>query len=337
MHEVWTKGLVNYALKRGGSIHPLIIDSHETGGTGLMNPSVFVDGEKVLINVRHTNYTLYHSENGKFPHQYGSLQYIHPEDDITLRTNNFICHLDEDLSVEQSFKVDMKLDEKPLWHFIGLEDARLFRWDNRLFLCGVRRDHLDAKGKGRMDISEIEFDGSNYIEKTRNHIPAPAPNNTYCEKNWMPVMDMPFRWVKWCNPTEVVRYDPDTLETVTETLDGSKVYDLKRDLRGGSQVVSVGDRRIAITHEVSLYNDLTGRKDGRYFHRVVVWDKDWNIIHTTSDFSFMSGGIEFCTGLAFHKGNALLSFGYQDNAAYILKLPEDVFFDFVKNGVRREL
>ena len=32
------------------------------------------------------------------------------------------------------------MDEKPLWTFIGLEDARMVQWSNKYFLCGVRRD-----------------------------------------------------------------------------------------------------------------------------------------------------------------------------------------------------
>ena len=54
------------AIEQGGSIHPLIIDPKLTGGLGLMNPSVFVDGDKVMVNLRSVNYTFYHSEEKLF-------------------------------------------------------------------------------------------------------------------------------------------------------------------------------------------------------------------------------------------------------------------------------
>lgn len=331
--DIKQRGLVNYALKNGGSIHPLLVDPKETDGNGLMNPSVFIDDDgKILVNIRHINYTLYHSEGKDYPHQWGPLQYVHPEDDLTLRTNNFIAELNSDFTTKSVSKVNMKLDKKPIWHFIGLEDARLFRWDGKLYICGVRRDHIDSKGKGRMDLSELVFNGSEYEEVSRHSIPAPPPNTSYCEKNWMPILNQPFHWVKWCNPTEIVKFDIEQGETETVHCDHSKTYQFPRDIRGGSQVVEWQNHYIAVTHEVNLYRDGLGRKDGKYLQRIIVWDKDWNIVKHTDDFSFMKGEIEFVTGLAFHKGNALLSFGFQDNAAFLLSIPEQVFEQIVMRG-----
>jgi hypothetical protein len=97
-------GLVNYALDHGGKLLPLLINSEISAGTGLMNPSVLVDNNRILVNLRHVNYTLYHSEGKIFHHQYGPLQYLHPEDDITLRTTNFILELDENLNLTNAQK-----------------------------------------------------------------------------------------------------------------------------------------------------------------------------------------------------------------------------------------
>ena len=333
MNEVKANGLVSYALKNGGLIRPLIVPNKDTDGTGLMNPSVFIDNGKILVNLRHVNYTIYHSENKKFPHQWGPLLYLHPEDDLTLRTNNFILELDDSLNIKNHYKVDMKFNKEPLWNFVGLEDARLFRWEGKLYLCGVRRDHLDATGRGRMDLSEIDFDGNTYYEVSRKSIPAPGANDSYCEKNWMPILDQPNRFIKWCNPTEIVEFDQLNGTCKTVVLDENKKYQFPRDLRGGSQVVNWGDYYIAITHEVNLFRDTFGRKDGKYIHRIVVWDKNWNIIHSTDEFSFMKGDIEFVTGLAFKDNDVLITFGFQDNAAYILRMPKDAFANFVLNNV----
>jgi len=60
-----------------------------------------------------------------------------------------------------------------------------------------------------------------------------------------------------------------------------------------------------------------------------MWDEEWKIAKTTKDFSFMNGQIEFATGMAFYQGNVLISFGFQDNAAYLLVIPEKVFANFV--------
>jgi hypothetical protein len=43
----------------------------------------------------------------------------------------------------------------------------------------------------------------------------------------------------------------------------------------------------------------------------------------------MGGHVEFCVGLAQKGSDFLMSFGFQDNVAYLLKFPEKVFEDFI--------
>lgn len=341
MHDLRHHGLVHYALKRGGSIHPITLPKELTGETGIMNPSIFQYEGRILLNVRHVNYTLYHSEGKKFPHTWGPLQYLHPENDISLTTYNIMTELDADLNVVHAGRIDTsELDTEPVWNFIGLEDGRLFSWDNRLFLCGVRRDCYNSDGKGRMEMQEIEFIDGQWKEVARHPIPAPGDDGTYCEKNWMPVIDMPWHFVKWCNPAEVVKFDSVAGTTETVILDEDKYIPLQRDLRGGTQVYPIGDgNHMTLTHEVDLNKDFFGRKDGHYNHRVLIWDKDWNLTKYTKDFHFLGTqidpttgdeyNIEFATGMTFLNGNIIIAFGYQDNGTFLLKMPEDVFFDFV--------
>lgn len=325
--------LVKYVVENGGSIHPLLIPANLTDGTGLMNPSVFVDGDQILVNIRHINYTLYHSEEKKFPHPWGPLQYLHPEDDLTLRTNNYLCHLDENLNITRFDHVNTSmLDVAPLWSFIGLEDARLFKWEEKFYLCGVRRDTTD-NGQGRMELSEIVIEERGVREISRMRIPAPGPDDSYCEKNWMPIVDWPYHFVKWTNPTDIVKIDINTGLLERVICDESKTVPVWADLRGSSQVIPFGDQHLTITHEVNLFNSEIGRKDGRYRHRFVIWDKDWNIVRYTDSFAFMTGEIEFCCGAAFYRDSLLVSFGFQDNCAYILRIPLPLFYKLLDTGV----
>jgi hypothetical protein len=36
--------------------------------------------------------------------------------------------------------------------------------------------------------------------------------------------------------------------------------------------------------------------------------------------------------MVFLDGNVIIAFGYQDNGTFLLKMPEELFFDFVKRG-----
>ena len=321
--------LAEYVIKSGGDIFPLILPATITDGTGLMNPSVLVIDDKVIVNIRHVNYTFYHSEAKLFQHPWGPLTYIHPENDMHLRTTNYYCELDSNFEIVRYNKIDTSNFDtyEPMWDFVGLEDARLVKWHEKLYITGVRRD-TTTNGVGRMELSEIVVESNRVVEVSRFRIPPPKDPNSYCEKNWMPILDLPYHYVKWTNPTEIVQIDPATQISTTVHL-GNSVY-IPRDLRGGSQVITLDDYYITLTHEVDLFKSEVGRKDALYRHRFVIWDKSWNFVKITKDFSLMGAHVEFAVGMCLHKDDILITFGYQDNAAFLMKLSIDVLRDFIE-------
>jgi len=318
---------VNMALENGGKIEPLILPAEESKGLGLCNPSVYIHNNKILLNLRQLNYVLFHAEMNRHEHIWGPLCYLNPENDIKLRTTNYLCYLDDDLQMTKYIKVDTTgFDREPLWEFIGLEDARLFVWDEKMFLCGVRRD-TTTHGEGRMELSEIIIKDDSVTEISRTRMPAPGKNDSYCEKNWMPILDQPYHWVKWSNPTEVVKFDPVSKTTVTTKL--GQYYPLERDLRGASQVIPFLDGYLTLTHETYLHRSERDLKNATYRHRFIFWDKNFNVVKFSKEFSFMGAKIEFCCGMAEYNGNILITFGYQDNAAFIMQAPTNFIIDFI--------
>lgn len=311
-------------LDNGGDLVPLILPYEIVKATGIFNPSIYYDSyqQKLLVNIRHCQYTLYHSEKEIFECQWGPLSYLNPENDITLTTNNYLCELDQKtLELTKYVKIDTSLlDVKPIWEFVGLEDARIVRWNDKLYAIGVRRD-TTTHGQGRMEFSEIEYTDYKAREISRHRIAAPPPDTSYCEKNWVPIIDSPFHMVKWSNPTEIVSVDLSTNTSTTVFL--GNYIPQPYDFRGGSQVIPLNDSyRFACMHGVDLYRSESGRKDATYRHCFAVWDKNWNIHRYTSFFSFLENKIEFCTGMCALNDNFLLSFGAQDNSAYVLKVPK---------------
>jgi predicted GH43/DUF377 family glycosyl hydrolase len=328
--------LVQNSVQHGGKLKPLIIPASVTGGTGLMNPSIFIDDDgDILVILRHINYTLYHSENNqRFPSIWGPLSYLHPEEDQRLVTANYLCRLDKDLNIINYTLIDTtKLDVKPIWTFVGEEDARLVKWEGKYYATGVRRD-TTVNGQGRMELSELEIDKDAWTAKevSRIRIEAPVNKESYCEKNWMPILERPFQYVKWTYPTEVVEASP----TSTESKQLSVVEGIKSptDQRGGSQVINWGDYYIAITHEVVLFKNYLGQKNGTYRHRLCVWDKEFKLIGLSPEsFSFLDGQIEFVCGAAEYQGNLLIGFGFQDNAAFVLELPADLVNKMIEEAL----
>lgn len=316
------------AINDGGSIHPLIIPSELTGGTGLMNPSIFNHNGKLILIIRHVNYTFYHSEAKLFQHQFGPLTYVHPEHDMHLRTINYYCELDGSYNITRFNSIDTTAFDnyEPKWDFVGLEDARIFSWDGKLYISGVRRD-TTSHGEGRMELSEINVGDNNVKEVSRFRIPPPKDPNSYCEKNWMPFLDLPYHYVKWSNPTEVVKIDP--IRQSCETVFLSDQIYLPYDLRGGSQILSWEGGYLTVVHEVNLFKSEVGRKDAVYYHRFIFWDKNFNIVKYSNNFHFMDAHVEFCIGMTKIDNYFLMTFGFQDNAAYLLKVPEKTIKEFI--------
>jgi hypothetical protein len=330
--------LVQRAVQNGGKLAPLVIPHGLTSGTGLMNPSIFIDDDgEILVNLRHVNYTLYHAENEQlFPSRHGPLSYLHPEKDRRLVTVNYLCRLNANLEMTHHAKVDTSaFDVEPIWEFVGEEDCRVIQWGGEYYLVGVRRD-TTTNGVGRMEYSKIEIDRENWTVKeiSRVRINAPEPNDSYCEKNWIPVNDKPFHFIKWTMPTELVKADPET--GACEQIFVKPTVAPPADQRGSSHVIRWGSMYISITHEVNLFKNYLKQKDAIYRHRLVVWDQELNIVGLGQPFSFLDARVEFCVGATVHKGNLLVSFGFQDNAAFVLQVPQKVVEDLIVEALSNE-
>lgn len=326
--------LVRRAVSQGGRLAPLIVNHSLPDNTGIMNPSVFVDDDgDILVNLRLVNYTLYISEgNQRFFSPWGPLTYLHPERDQRLVTVNYLCRLDKDLNIINSTQVEMLSLHTPIWEFHGLEDARVVRWDDDLYMIGVRRD-TTPNGQGRMEYSKIELDKDAWTAKevSRVRMPSTGDDSSYCDKNYMPVLDDPYYFVKWTMPTEVVWSNPNKPETKQSKVKETPPSPI--DQRGGSHVVKWGDYYIAFTHEVKLWRNYLNQKDSIYRHRLVVWDKDFNFVGLSKEFAFLDTRIEFCVGAAILGENLLVSFGVQDNCAFILEVPKNVVNEIITEAM----
>lgn len=321
--------LARLAIKNGGDILPLVLNSEYK--TGLLNPGLYFDGNKLYINVRHVQYVLYHSENNQFfQSKWGPLAYLHPEHDNTLRTVNYFGTLKNNtLSVT---KVDTtRLDVTPVWEFIGLEDARVVIWDKKIYLCGVRRD-TTTHGQGRMEISEVKLLGDVWKEMKRFRLDTPFSNDTYCEKNWVPINDKPYHFLKWSNPIEIVKVNlEETVENGNYKCEqiflSEKTHNLPRDIRGGTNLIKWGGGYLTIAHEVNLFKSELKNKDAFYFHRILYLNKDFELEKVSDSFNFLTGNVEFATGLVlfdkdfdnYKKNDVLITFGFQDNSAFMMK------------------
>ena len=314
--------IVKDILNNGGTITPIYIPNKHSNGTGLCNASILFSEDKLRIILRSVDYTLYCCDKYQSCFE-GPLSYYHRDNDLNLRTTNFYCELNKNkLTIQKYNAIDTrKLDVKPIWNFIGLEDARLIFWDNKYYMCGVRRD-TTPHGQGRMEMCELNISNNSVEEISRHRIEVPD-TSSYCEKNWMPIKDKPFHFIKWTNPTEVVKMNLNN-NTSERVFLSDKSVDVPFDIRGGSQLIPWDDNcYLAITHECKFVpKNFNGYKEADYYHRFVIWNSDFSIKHISNNFNFMTGRVEFCIGLEQVDDHIIIIFGFYDNACYAIKIPK---------------
>lgn len=316
---------VQSAIKNGGEVAPIVVNyTPEYKSNGAFNPSIYNDVGCLYLTLRSCNYTLFHSEDATTPLANSPKQTFHilGEDKEVKVSTNFFCYLEtSNLKPYFIHKINTdKLDKPPMWVFSGLEDPRLVKWNDSFFLCGSRRD-TENTGIGRMELSEVEVKYGHPNEINRRRIPAPGKDNTYCEKNWMPILSMPFHFIKWTNPTEMVRYNPITNTTDTLFVKNNEMH-LSDNLRGGSQVIDWDGGYLAVVHEVySTYID--GKYDHEYKQQFIFWDDKWNLIKCSDQFTMMGAKIEFVSGLTTIDDDVIISFGHQDSTSFVVRVSND--------------
>lgn len=321
-----------YCILQGAEIFPLNVSADDSAHLGICNPSIFDDGDKVYVSLRNVNYMLFNNINKKFQTYYGEMVYTTPDDDAHLRTRNYLAEYDLATNSIKSYNLidTSDFDIEPVWDFIGHEDIRLVRWNGKLYATGCRRD-VKENGESRMELSEL--DPITGKELSRVRIKAPGDNTSYCEKNWMPILDMPFHYMKWTNPTEVVKVDPITgdCESLFVKEQDNNIINTYRALRGSSQVIPYKNGYIALLHEVDLYLNELERKECQYYMKWVVFDKDFNITETSDEFKFLNFSIEFTNGLMYKDNHFYIPFSIMDNVSFIIKVPEHIVMNFIHN------
>ena len=326
-----------YCILQGAEIFPLNVSSEDSEHLGICNPSIFDNGDKVYVSLRNVNYMLFENMNKHFQTYFGEMLYSTPDDDLKLRTRNYLAEYDLETNSIKSYNlIDTSArDVEPKWDFVGHEDIRLVKWDGKLYGTGCRRD-VKEDGTSRMELSEIDPETGKELSRVR--IKAPGDDTSYCEKNWMPVLDMPFHYIKWTNPTELVKVNPYTgdCESLFVKEQNQNLINTHRALRGSSQIIPYNDGYIALLHEVDLYLNELQRKECNYYMKWVIFDKDFNITETSDEFKFLNFPIEFTNGLMTRGDFFYIPFSIMDNVSFMLKVPVHIVMNFIHKQKTKE-
>lgn len=327
--------LVTLAAKHGGKLFPLPASNSLTRGRALLNPSITqLSNKQFLIFARLTNFML--------PVEFSAATRAHKQMLIDENRTHFQSEaialiLNDRLEIVAESKVEFSPTESK-WIYQGLEDLRITTWNNRFYASGTRRDY-QSDGRGRIEILEFENDSRNSTWKeVSKSIPiASSLENSFLEKNWVPVSDKPFTYVRWTIPTEVLKLkDWDSGQSEIDT-HSKNIYQYVPELRGGTELVRWGDGYLSFVHQSVPQQSYLGCVSLTYQHRLVVWSEDLKIQQVSDKpFGVMFGKVEFLSGLATYNGGLLLTFGYQDSCACLLELPKSAVDELIQESIGEE-
>lgn len=272
------------------------------------NPSLVrrADG-RLMAAVRSSNYRMNASGN-----------YDIDDPDGVVRTESRLVVLDKQLLPSPGVLVVEPDESSPVGSAIrGYEDLRLFESDGGLGALACVRDR-DATGICRMVLLDIAEDG-----RVTREVVLDGPDSSRHEKNWVPIAadgDRLLIVYQW-NP--VVRGHID-LGTGVLTLDAPNGRPHARadgwpGARGGGGGAVIGDdgEQLFVVHEAIVMPDWSRR----YLHRFVTISAEGRAVRESVRLAFLSRGVEFAAGLALDRQNVLVSFGREDEEAWIASFP----------------
>lgn len=271
------------------------------------NPSLVRYHGKLLISIRSSTWTL--GDQG------GGQMIIGGK----LHTDVMLGEVDEKtLTVSKLVKLKYAGKIHEYVQNIGLEDARLFVRDDKLYAMGVCMSKEDRRGETvHIALGEIKGDELIFGEL----IEKPHPERV--EKNWT-VPDVPtdaFDYIY--SPTQVLK-------------DGKLLGDVEYHgiLHGGSQAIKWEDGWLSFQHRVFRSNVVVQKTARQYVSYAVKYDKNGFATEISQGFIiFATNAVEFISGLVPVGNQLLVSLGIGDAQAALAVIdPADLRFEPFKAG-----
>lgn len=267
------------------------------------NPTIIKWREKILVLVRHSNYVIV---NGR---------YIINDPKRIIHTKYSACIYDIDLCLTEIRFLENEYYEKSQFPADGIEDIRLYYEGTQLMGSGTIRNLMPYYDKAK--IAKVKIDLDNNRVSVPEILSSPYPGERH-EKNWMPILGSnPIKWLYSCGENGRTTLIAETNNT-TYVCSENPAPEISRNFRGGSQLVTLQDGNLlCIIHEVCIFSN--GVRN--YVHRFVLFNNECQLLDYSLPF-FLSNDrtIEFVAGLCLNNDDILITYGYMDKEAYIMKI-----------------
>jgi hypothetical protein len=250
---------------------------------------------KYCLNIRYVNY--YINDKGL---------YLNCGDHII--SKNLYVELDSDLTITNRKWFDHNGDTNR--KYVGIEDVRIYKdkhTDKMLFIgTGFLKDERIGIVNGLYDLTKNTLDTTDILSSF---------NKNSCEKNWVYTdykdkTHIVYNWfpVQLCE----IRED-DHIYIVAE----KPMPSMFKRVRGSSCGFNYKNETWFVTHIVSY------EQPRHYYHVIVVFDNDMNLLRYSAPFKFDSDPIEYCLGLVVNDNNVLMSYSTWDRTTRLGIYPKE--------------
>ena len=240
-----------------------------------------------------------------------NFQYIIRDPENKVKTKNYWIQMEKNFFKQYELVIDKKCIKKRNSHIEGLEDMRICKGNQTLYALATSFEYGNYdKPSVCLCLFDKNYNGQYYIKE----ILPTFYKDDECQKNWALFYDKGLFAIYSHNPLTILEIDTQTGKS-TVSIEKENPFNLS-SIRGSSSPVKINDDWIMIVHEVLQ------RETRKYFHRFIMYDKDWNFKNISLPFYFEEFFVEFCLSISVDKDKDITIFySKEDNESKYMKIP----------------
>lgn len=291
------------------------------------NPSIAVHRNSLVFVARRPGYMLFQSNDDRILFNDHKQHFFQFNNDVQKNgghslSTSYLGSINPD-SLEVLSYQELNLPVGPYRednYWRGVEDIKIISWEDTLYGIGASREFNNEELVQQMLLT---FD-----ENSQTILIDSLPNQNRLEKNWMPVEDRPKVFMRWPNPGQVINLSEDNLQL--NIIAENKSTPVDEEWRGSGQLITVGDNYLALVHISYRWKEnSSGFNRSYYKHRFVLYNKNFNLLRASKQFTFFDGSTEFGNGIVLDNDRLFISFGLQDTGAFICSTNINNIMEFI--------
>ena len=276
-----------------------------------LNPSITVYDGKYIILCRTINYT--------------SINWVYTcySPDGIARTENQILEMNSNFDlIKNTFIVDKSSRITYNTNWRGIDDGRLFIWDNQIYFTA---SFADSYADHTIRMGLIKLNSEYQIDRFIGFEPETYTKN---EKNWIPIVnsDNKIELMYMYDQRHIVIPEFNPRESPAERIMCRRKdnFMMKQNLswiRGGTVHIPYKDGYLCIIHHSFRILGLP-----KYCHRFLYLDLEYTPIKISDAWTLGHSNVEYITGLCWSldKKNLVITYGVDDNFAYIAVIDPNI-------------